>query len=280
VDTIYRSARGRAEVQGWCADQLDCWPIQHRRDVVTAAGFKTHLVEAGQGPTVVVVSGDRFNAATNLPLLGVLSEHFRVIGVDVPGQPGLSANWADTEGGLGWYGRWFDDVVAQVGSCLAVGHSFGGAICLASQSPQLRGRLVVGTGGLCRLRLTPAVLTDFVLWSTVPGYRTSRRLLRRLLGGPKPRPREELVQWMTLVARHTRPVSSSEIAHPCGDTPTVVVTGEYDVFLPAARLAAAVRDVFGQDVIEIRGAGHLVTEQEPEKLRGLLHQVAGQDRST
>jgi pimeloyl-ACP methyl ester carboxylesterase len=59
-----------------------------------------------------------------------------------------------------------------------------------------------------------------------------------------------------------------------------VVTGEYDVFLPPARLAPAVRDVFGQDVVEIRGAGHLVTEQEPEKLRSLLHHVAGQDQST
>lgn len=280
VRSIYRSEQGRAEVRGWCADQLDAWGVPHRRDRVTAAGCTTHLVEAGRGPTVVVLSGDRFNAATNLPLLEVLSEQFRVIAVDIPGQPGLSADWADAKGDLDWYGHWFDEVVGQLGTCVVLGHSFGGAICLAARSPHVRGRLAVATSGLCKLRLTPAVLTDFVLWSVLPSNRTSRRLLRTLLGGPNPQPRQGLVQWMTLVARHTRPLSSAGITGPGGDAATVVATGEHDVFLPPARLAPAVRAAFHHDVVVVPGAGHLITEQDPESLRHLLQPLADQDQST
>jgi pimeloyl-ACP methyl ester carboxylesterase len=276
VRTIYRSSEGRAAVHDWCASQFEAWPIPHQRTVVEAAGSTTHLVEAGDGPTVVVVAGDRFNAATTLPLLTVLAESFRVVAVDVPGQPGLSADWAGTGSALSWYGQWLDDVVTHIGPTMLLGHSFGGAICLAAQSLLVRGRLVVAPGGLCRLRLTAGVLADFTMWSVVPVAWTSRRLLRRLLAGPRPRPREDLVEWMSLVARHTRPISSSDIIRPEIETPVIVATGVNDLFLPPRRLAPAVHDALHESVIPVESAGHLVTEQQPEVLRELLHDLARQ----
>jgi pimeloyl-ACP methyl ester carboxylesterase len=221
----------------------------------------------------VFLAGDRFNAATCLPLLAALAARFRVVAPDVPGQPGLSADHTAPAPTLGWYGAWLNAVVAQTRSrsCLLVGHSFGGAITLACDSPLARGRLAVSTGGLCRLRLTPSTLADFAVWTVVPRPATSRRLLGRLMG-PGRTPRPELVDWMTLVARHTRPVSASEIIAP-SNIPTIIATGQADVFLPPARLGPAARAAGGHDLHVIAGAGHLVTEEQPEAVVALLDQL-------
>ena len=276
MDSIYRSAPGETAIRDWCLDQLDSWAVDHRCERVEAAGVETHLVIAGhQGrDTVVFVAGDRFNAAACLSLLTVLATGFRVVAADVPGQSGLSAGHAGPEATLSWYGAWLGEVVAQTGSpsCLLFGHSFGGAVTLSCDSPLVRGRLAVSTGGLCRLRVTPAVVADFAAWAVFPRPATSRRLLRRLMG-PGQTPRPELVGWMTLVARHTRPVSTSETTRPSRNIPTIIATGEADVFLPPSRLAPATRAAFDSDLRVIAGAGHLVTEERPEDLLTLVKQL-------
>jgi pimeloyl-ACP methyl ester carboxylesterase len=273
--TIYRSKSGENAVRHWCLTQLESWSVEHQCQRVQAGGLDTHLLLGGSGPTTVVfVAGDRFNAAANLPLLTVLADRFRIAAADVPGQPGLSADQAGHERTLNWYATWLRDVVEQTQStnCLLLGQSFGGAIALTCDSPLVSGRLVVSTGGLCRLRLTPAVLADFVVWTAFPRRTTSRWLLHRLMG-PGHAPRPELIEWMTLVGRHTRPVSTTERVKPSRAIPTIVATGEYDMFLPPARLAPATREAFGNDLQVLAGGGHLVTEECPEELLALLEQL-------
>jgi pimeloyl-ACP methyl ester carboxylesterase len=272
MTSIYRSAAGELMIREWCRDQLEAWPVDHVSRLVHAAGSDTHLLVAGDGPvTVVSIAGDRFNAATSLPLLTVLAPRFRVVAADVPGQPGLSADHPGGAPTPDWYAAWLNDVVEQVESdtCLLVGHSFGGAVVLACSSPRVAGRLAVSTAGLCRLRLTPSLLAAFVAWTARPRPSTSGRLLRRLMG-PDHSPRPELVAWMTLVAQHTRPVSTSDIVSPSRDIPTIVATGDADVFLPPARLRPAVRAALGSELQVIAGAGHLATDERPEDVLNLL----------
>jgi pimeloyl-ACP methyl ester carboxylesterase len=276
VTSIYRSTAGELAVRQWCREQLAAWTVDHESRLVQAAGSDTHLLVAGDGPTTVVsIAGDRFNGATNLPLLSVLARRFRVVAADVPGQPGLSADHPGGEPSLDWYTAWLDDVVAGLESdtCLLLGHSFGGAVVLACSSPRVAGRLAVSPSGLCRLRLAPSLLADFVAWTVRPRPSTSGRLLRRLMS-PGHTPRPELVDWMTLVARHTRPVSTSEIVRSSREIPTMVATGEFDVFLPPARLGPAVRTALGSELRVIAGAGHLAPDERPEDVLDLLERMA------
>lgn len=235
---------------------------------------RPHRLTAGVGPvTVLFLAGDRFSTAAYLPLLTALTWRYRLVAADIPGQPGLSSGEAGTAGGrLTWYASWVEQVIEKVtaGPVVVFGHSFGGAVALAADHPRIRGKVAVSPGGLCRLRLTPRVLLAFLAWSVRPHTASSLRLLH-LLSAPGRTPRAELVEWMTLVTRHARPVSSGDAVPAAVRTvPVVIASGDHDVFLPPRRLRPAARQRMDIDVDIVAAAGHLVTEEHPDQLAALV----------
>jgi pimeloyl-ACP methyl ester carboxylesterase len=275
MDSIYRNTTSRKHIRRWCFDRLDAWAVPHERTTVTANGAHTHVVLAGDGATTVVfVPGTNFNAAASLPLATALvATGYRVLLVDVPGQPGLSSGERAISGGrLSWYGAWLSEVIEKVPPepVAVMGHSFGAAIALSTDSPRISRLVLVSPGGLVKLRLTPAVLAASAAWFLRPAPTHSARLLRDMLA-PGHQPREDLVDWMTLVARHSRSSGAPGAAVlPARSIPRLVVTGEHDVFLPPRRLATAVRSTLGVELGVVFEAGHLVVEERPEFLSTLL----------
>ncbi|MEU3772470.1 alpha/beta hydrolase [Streptomyces sp. NPDC032472] len=275
MNSIYRSTTGRELVRRWCFEQLDAWLVPHERTTVHANGAQTHVVRAGDGATTVVfVPGTNFNAAVSLPLAtSLVAGGHRVLLVDVPGQPGLSSGEPAPSGGrLSWYGEWLSEVIEKTTSepVVVMGHSFGAAVALSADSPRISRLVLVSPGGLTGLRLTPAVLAASAAWFLRPAPTNSARLLRAMLA-PGHQPREDLVTWMTLVARHSRSSGAPGTAVlPARPVPRVVVTGEHDVFLPPRRLLTAVRGKLGAELGVISDAGHLVVEERPHYLATLL----------
>ncbi|MFJ2740810.1 alpha/beta fold hydrolase [Streptomyces sp. NPDC087440] len=263
--SIYRSAAGEERIRSWCVAVLGAWAVPHECVTVTAHGARTHVVIAGSGPTVVFVPGTNFNAAASVPLATALvAAGYRVVLPDVPGQPGLSSGERGlAEGRLSWYGAWLGRVVEETcsGAVTVLGHSFGAAIALAADSPRLGRLVLVSPGGLSGLRLTPGMLAASAAWFVHPTGSSSARLLRCMLA-PGRLPRPALVEWMTLVARHSRSSGAPGVAElPARAVERLVVTGEYDVFLPPRRLGPAVRDRLGVALGVVPGAGHLVVEE-------------------
>ncbi|WP_205215209.1 alpha/beta fold hydrolase [Amycolatopsis albispora] len=236
--------------------------------MITAHGAPTHLVVAGGGEsTVVVLPGTNFSAGAYLPLAAELASRCRVVVADLPGQPGLSSgDRMPAAGRLAWYGRWLTDVVAQfaAGPVTVVGHSLGAAITLAADSGHVRHQVLVSPGGLVRLRITPAVLLASVAWLVRRSPGSSARLLRLMHSHHHHVPRPELVEWMTLVARHVR--SSTDPGHATiarHDVARTVAVGDADVFLPRHRLAPAAREALGARLEIVDSAGHLVVDEHP-----------------
>lgn len=270
VRSIYRSTQGRDAVQRWCARRFESWGADHRSERFVAADAETHLVLAGAGSTtVLVISGDRFCAAANLRFVSTLASRCRVAAVDVPGQPGLSAPDVGARDSLAWYGDWLSAVVdvvrdrlAPSARCLVLGQSFGATIALACRSTRLDGRVLVSPGGLCTLRLTPGVLWDFSRWMLAPSPTSSERVLRRLSAPGRVVP-SDLVEWMSLVGRHARPVSVEAIVDAPTSLPTIVLTGASDVFLSPERVEGPARRL-GAAFDAIDDAGHLLLDERPE----------------
>ncbi|MDT0268616.1 alpha/beta hydrolase [Streptomyces sp. DSM 44915] len=241
---------------------------------------RTHLVSAGDearadgAPRVLFVPGTNFNAATSLSLLAALAERWPTHVADVPGQPGLSGPERPRSQRLLAYGQWLGEVLDQLGPqpVVVLGHSLGGGIALACDSPRIAGRVLVSPAGVTRLRVTGGLLAATVPWLARPTEARSARLLRQM-SGPGARPAAELVDWMTLLARSCRsslapaPLPGWALA---GDGPTLVATGEHDVFLPPARLASAVERRLRTPVRILPGVGHLVAEERPETVVGLV----------
>lgn len=113
---LYRSVPGQQAIRAWCRDRLDGWGLTHERRELTTALGQTHVVTAGSGgPTVVLAPGTNLNAATGLDLVEALASHRRVVALDLPGQPGLSAADLLGKDRITRYGRWLDELLDHLG---------------------------------------------------------------------------------------------------------------------------------------------------------------------
>jgi pimeloyl-ACP methyl ester carboxylesterase len=278
--SVYRNTEGQHAVQDWCRRRLDRWIVPHVRGEVRTGAGSTHLVNIGSGPlTVVVVPGTNANAALYEPLAAALAPRWPTMLLDLPGQPGLSAGDRPRRDRSAWYGRWLADVLAQTATqpVIVVGHSLGGAIALACDSPHIGGRLLVSTAGLARTKITPAVIGATLPWMLRPTPTRSRALLDQLLA-PGHQPPSNLVDWYTLIARHTRsslapPVLPARLLTRRRNVPRIVATGQHDVFLPPERLQGPAARQLNTRLRVIGGAGHLVTDEHPEHLIPLLEEL-------
>ncbi|MER7080907.1 Pimeloyl-ACP methyl ester carboxylesterase [Saccharopolyspora kobensis] len=271
---LYRNERGRKAIERWCTDQLDAWPVPHRRGLISANDATTHLVTAGTGPrTAVFVPGTNFCAASCLPLATALAARCRVVLADLPGQPGLSSGRRiPAPQRHSWYGRWLAEVLDQVtGSpVVLVGHSLGAAIALATASPLVSRQVLLSPGGLIRARITPGIAAASASWLLRRRPVDSARLLTTMLA-PGDLPRPELVEWMTLIARHAR--SSLDPAPAVvadRAVERVVAVGDHDRYFPSGPLAAAARRTLGLPLSVLPSAGHLITEGRPDRLADLI----------
>lgn len=284
VASVYKSAEAQSLIQDWCRNRIDTWDVEHRRgDVVTVAGV-TSVVAAGMdratAPTIVLVPGTNMNAAVSLRFAEKLARRWPTIILDVPGQPGLSADRRPRRNRLAWYGHWLTDVLEHAipGSAVVVGHSLGGAIALACPSPRIAGRVLVSPAGLVRLAVTPAILAATIPWLARPTTARTNRLLGHMLA-PEHGVDEELGNWMTLVARHCRsslapmPLPEATLAAAGRAAPCLVATGRHDVFLPPRRVGPAVRRSLKTELRSMAHCGHLSLDEQPDEIVALVAEV-------
>jgi pimeloyl-ACP methyl ester carboxylesterase len=121
--SIYRSDAGRRAIRAWCELRIEAAGATGR-DFDTSLG-PTRVTTVGEGLDVVVLPGTNFSTATSLELLALVGREHRAIGVDLPGQPGLSAGERPRDRNA--YGPWLRELVSALAleRAVIVGHSFG-----------------------------------------------------------------------------------------------------------------------------------------------------------
>ncbi|MFH9499617.1 alpha/beta fold hydrolase [Streptomyces globisporus] len=282
--SVYKNDNAQREVRAWCVGQIADWGIAHvRREVVTPTGV-TGVVTTGPEPregepSVVLLPGTNMNAALCLPLVEVMARNRRVVILDLPGQPGLSTGRRPDVRRMAWYGNWLTEALTQTvpGPVVAVGHSLGGAVALASNAPRIVGRVVLAGAGLTRLRVPVRLLAATVPCLLLPSAARSARLLRRMAAPGRGDPPGDLSAWMHLVARHCRtslaplPLPSS-LLNQRRTVPTLVVAGRSDPFLPPRTLGPAARRRLGAEFRVIEGAGHLLLDEAPVEVSALVEE--------
>lgn len=284
TESVYRSSSGQQVIHQWCTEQLDHWSISHLQRLLPTSAGQTHLVTTGTGtPALVLVPGTNANAATSLPLATALAAQWPTLIVDLPGQPGLSAGDRPRRHRLAWYGKWLREVLEDTvtGQAIVLGHSLGGAIALACDSPRITGRVLVSTAGVARLRISAAVLGATLPWMTRPTEARSALLLQQFLA-PGHTPPQPLIEWYTLVAQHCRtslapPALPTHLLAQRRNVPRLVATGEYDTFLPPQQLRRAAIQRLDTELRVVLGAGHLVTDEQPQSIVSLVAEISRND---
>jgi pimeloyl-ACP methyl ester carboxylesterase len=128
---------------------------------VEVEGARAQVLEAGEGPVLLLLASMLVRARTYLPLIRKLAAHFRVLVVELPGTGRSSPvrrPWT-----LAAYARWTARLMEQLrlGRVLLVGHSNSGAVALllAARHGGSVDRLVLAdTIGARRQRSVPRVV--------------------------------------------------------------------------------------------------------------------------
>ena len=118
-------------------------PVETR--TVHVGGISTSVLEAGDGPSIVLLHGPGAYAAAWLKVIPGLAETHRVIAPDLPGQGASTVDGGvlDAERVLGWLGGLIERTCSS--RPVLVGHLAGGAIAtrFAVEHPDLVDRLVL-----------------------------------------------------------------------------------------------------------------------------------------
>ncbi|MFI9030081.1 alpha/beta fold hydrolase [Streptomyces sp. NPDC053560] len=280
MESVYRGAVGRDRVRAWCAARLDAWEASHHRWEVSTDAGSTSVVSAGRPrdgkPLMVLVPGTNMNAAVALDMIAALAKVGAVAALDVPGQPGLSAEYRPRRARLPWYGHWLSQALQQVtsGPAIVIGHSLGAAIALAAQSPHIVGRLLLSPGGLMPLAVPVPLLRATVPWMVRPNLPRTTRLLGQMRSPGRPVP-AHLAEWMALVGetcRSTlapRPLPGTVLARS-RSVPCTVVVGAHDIFLPHTRLVPAAQRLLGTEPHVLDDVGHLLLDDAPQSVIDLV----------
>lgn len=237
---IWRTAALAAEANARETAVIDAWPGPRRvRRVETHAG-ETLCLDLGpeDGEPVIALHGAQANLAAFRFDAPAWSARRRVIVIDVPGEPGLSApNRLPLDGED--HALWLDDALAALGvaSAAFVGVSLGGFLSLdyALRRPgRVRALALVCPAGLGPQK--PFLQTHWPLL-LLGGY-GRRRLMAAVFGPPVAPPQEALPVMAALAAaqaavrpRVVRIPVASDAQLQALETPILAILGGRDVLL-------------------------------------------------
>jgi pimeloyl-ACP methyl ester carboxylesterase len=277
--------------------------VQHHF-VTTTDGGRIHVVEAGQGPPIVLVHGITLGVGIWVRQFRGLAGTHRVIAID---QRGHGQSIAGTDGYR--FERLADDLVEvlaalDVRNAVVVGHSLGGMVLqqAALDRAQDLGRHASGL-----------VLLSTDAGPTVPGplgrpvgiaaarvgWRAARFAERRgksvypgsdvgtwgarVSFGNRPRAADvELTRSLSsavapsAMAELLAPLLSFDVRARLGNIalPTLVVVGSRDLLTPVRRARQLAARIPGARLEVLAGCGHLAMLERPEELDALLHGFA------
>jgi pimeloyl-ACP methyl ester carboxylesterase len=268
-------------------------PITERR--LDLAGVSTALLEAGDGPPVVLLHGQGGWAGMWLPVIAELVRTHRVVAPDLPGLGASEVPDGPPDGArvLAWLGELIQRTCSEPPAL--VGASLGGSIAarFAIAHPDRLSRLVlVGAGSLARFRPAPGVVLALIRFITRPTERTQRGFFRQVVVDPARvralmGDRWEASQAYSLDRARTPSVRAANrrMLRELGTkmippedlariaVPTSLIWGRHDRVM-RLRIAEAASARYGWPLHVIEDAGHFSVEQ-PEAFRAALWAALG-----
>ena len=168
VPSIYRSARGEAELLAFYEKKLASLAVETQSRVVDTRFGHTHVLTTGpqDAPPVIMLTGISTGTPRLLEWFQPLARDYRLYAPDPIGQPGRSAQTRVPPGDHN-YGKWMVDVLDGLGleRLPFIGVSFGGGILLetAAYAPERISRAaLVSPAGLTRVPFFGVAVKFFI----------------------------------------------------------------------------------------------------------------------
>jgi pimeloyl-ACP methyl ester carboxylesterase len=263
VESIYKSPAGKREIMALYDAVLARWPVAHETFTLPTRHGKTFVVASGEksAPSLVLLHGSASNAVSWVGDIVEYSQHFRVYAVDLPGEPGKSA-----ENRPAWDGpdfaEWLEDVLddLKIQKTALLGISQGGwtALRFATTRPERVTRLVLlAPGGVVPAR--PSFILKAVMLS-VFGRWGAEKINRIVLGKQPIHP--EAVKFMNTILTHFKARRGKEYLFSDDELkrlnmPTLLIGGTEDALIPIESVIPRMQKLVPQlKVVLIPGMGH------------------------
>lgn len=275
------------------------WPNREHSVFLHAGGVRWHVQRAGEGPALLLLHGTGSSTHTWRDCLPRLAERFDAIAVDLPGQgfsragpqamslPGMSDAVAALLSALGRSPAWV--VGHSAGAAVSVQLALDGRIApvgLIGINPALhplRGPIASLFAPLARMAAGVSIVPR--LFSAFSSDAASvRRLLRKTGSRIDDR---GVALYRTLVGNEVHVANTLEMMArwdlsslsaplPRLTCPFDLIVGMRDQTVPPAHAEAAARRLAGDGVRvhRIPDAGHLVHEEQPERVVSLIERIA------
>ncbi len=180
---VFKSEAGRKAILDYYFDLLADLQIDHRQVWVDTPQGRTHLIEAGpsNGEPLLLLHGSCSNSAMWFGDLPILAQHFRVLAVDIPGEPGPSeGNRLDQKNDE--HTEWLHHLLEQLDlpQVILIGNSFGGWLSLrfATAYPDRVSRMIlIAASGLVPARLGFVIKSVFFVLQGQSGFDRMNRML-------------------------------------------------------------------------------------------------------
>lgn len=262
---IYKTEKGRTAVLNAYNNMLSRWPVAYEQHFINTRLGNTFVLQSGekQNQPVLLLHGSGSNSAMWTETVKELYKTHCVYCIDIPGEPGKSAEnqltIADDT-----YINWLDDVVNGLGIPCAsfVGISMGGHLstAYAIRFPHKVSQLVLlNPTGFSKqrasflLKVLPLMLLG----------KQGRFIIARSLYGDVIPPKSA-INYTTFIARHFKPrlekiplFKSKELCEI--NTPVLCILGEKDIMLHAEQTERRINILLpNAEVKMIPGAGHVL----------------------
>ena len=238
TESIYKSPAGKSEIMALYDAVLARWPVPYETFNLPTRHGNTFVIASGEtsAPSLVLLHGAASNAVSWVGDVTEYSQHFCVYAVDLPGEPGKSAQNRPAWDGPG-FAEWLEDVLdgLKIQKTALLGISQGGwtALRFATTRPERVTRLVLlAPGGVMPAR--PSFILKAVILSMF-GHWGAERINRIVLGKQPVHP--EAVKFMNAIMTHFKARIGKEYLFSDDELkrlnmPTLLIGGTEDALIP------------------------------------------------
>lgn len=261
--TIYKSPSGKSEIMALYDAVLARWPVAHEERLISTRYGDTFVIASGEKTTspVILLHGSASNAVSWVGDVAEYSAHFSVIAVDLPGEPGKSAENRPSWQGLA-FAEWLEDVLdgLKLDKTALVGISQGGwtALRFATCLPQRVSKLVLlAPSGIASAR--PSFIWKSIFYS-IFGGKGGEKINRMIMGNQAMHP--EAIKFMNVILANFRARLEKEYVFTDDELkrltmPTLLIGGAEDALIPIEKVIPRMEKMLPQFTAElIPGMSH------------------------
>jgi pimeloyl-ACP methyl ester carboxylesterase len=274
---VYKSLSGKNEIMALYEAVLAHWPVAHETQSLPTRHGDTFVISSGEksAPPVILLHGSASNAASWVGDVAEFSAHFRVMALDLPGEPGKSSENRPSWQGLE-FAEWLEDVLdgLKIDRTALVGISQGGwtALRFATVQPGRVNKLVLlAPAGVAPARAS--FLWKAVLYSML-GRKGGEKMNTLVMGKQAMHP--DAIRFMNTIMANFNGRLEKEYIFSDEELkrltmPTLLIGGTEDALVPVEKVAPRMQSLLPQLTAElIPGMSHALVNQSGKIIPFLL----------